>query len=137
MSSKRVCKRVMLTAHGSVLASPAEDKCESFCEPIVAALLAHEEVQKTLALSSPSYGLNLVQWAMRDCVRAVYEKEPWEVMPFVFVTRMEFYEAELTGSQNPEVRRVAEIVKRAQTPTGVDTAPIDLPHDGTAYVDEL
>jgi hypothetical protein len=99
-------------------------------------------VQKTLALSSPSYGLNLVQWAMRDCVRAVYEKEPWEVMPFVFVTRMEFYEAELTGSQNPEVRQAAERVKRAQTPPGVEpparnAAPIDLPHDGTAFMDEL
>lgn len=135
---KSSCERYFRT-----LDQPDKD-CATFCEPLVKQLLANDEVAKALALSSAAYGLNLVQWAMRDVVMSAAEKQPQEVQPFVFVTRMEYYEEQLSGraTMDPETLRLAHAVKAAQAPPGVpvrDRAPepVDLPHDGSAFTDEL
>ena len=135
--------------------------CVAFCAPLAKQLLENEEVQKALAQSSAAYGLNLAQWAMRDVVMSRGEKQPVEIAPFVFVSRMEYYEHELTKSQDPEVRRAAFKVAKAQRPADEDEAtanahaaaassdiapPVNSdatvsvklpPREGSAFVDEL
>jgi hypothetical protein len=140
LACKSSCERYFRT-----LDQPDKD-CAEFCAPLVKMLNADENVQQALALSSAAYGLNLMQWSMRDVVMAVAERQPFEAMPMIFVTRLEFYEAELENSQDPEVRRTADKVRRAQQtqddaaqqpaakPRKPAAAP-ELQHDDTAFVD--
>jgi hypothetical protein len=115
----------------------------SSAQPIVKMLVADDNVQQALALSSAAYGLNLMQWSMRDVVMAVAERQPFAAMPMIFVTRLEFYEEELENSQDPEVRQTADKIRRAQqTQSGSAaqqqprrSAAPEMQHEGAAFVD--
>jgi hypothetical protein len=137
LACKSSCERYFRT-----LDQPDKD-CDEFCAPLVKMLVADENVQHTLALSSAAYGLNLMQWSMRDVVMAVAERQPFAVMPMIFVTRLEFYEEELENSQDPEVRQTADKIRRAQqTQSGSAaqqqprrSAAPEMQHEGAAFVD--
>jgi hypothetical protein len=139
LACKSSCERYFRT-----LDEPDKD-CDAFCVPIVKLLSEDDNIQKALALSSGAYGLNLMQWSIRDVVMAVAERQPIEAMALIFITRLEFYEAELENSQNPEVRRTADKVRRAQMSEKLANQPgmpkppkppvKDMPNEDSAFIE--
>merc|ERR1712000_242581 len=85
-----------------------DDTCESFCEPIVKVLLTHKQVGKALAVMPIKWGLNLMQWAMRDTALAIAEQQPIPFCGEMFLSRLAHYEAQMESSEYKSVQEASE-----------------------------
>merc|ERR1711907_24475 len=89
-------------------------KGKGFCKDIVEVLVGNPAVERSLALADAKFGLNMMQWSMRDCVLAKHEKQPVPILPIIFMSRMEHYEDELKGRGEPENAKIGQQILDAQ-----------------------